>query len=126
MNRRQSVSKLATGFFASLGVAFFSTCKLIADHFSAYSWPNYPGEATLRKHLLGKPHYYKQHELDKLTFTEIRELHDQHHSDLGGKPPSASRLWMNRSYKKPSIPEQPPADSPDNVPITDVEIQPPY
>ena len=120
MKRRQSFSRIAAGFLASFGISVFHTCKLIADHFSSYAWPKYPGEAALRAHLRGKPHYFSQEKIDSLSFEECRQAHDKHHVDTGGKPPSASRLWMNRTWKRP------PVEEPPGVPITDVEIRPPY
>lgn len=119
MKRRQSFSKIAIGFLASFGISVVSTCKLIADHFSSYSWPSYPKENALRRHLRSKPHYLTTEEINALTFIECRELHDKQHRETGGRPPSSSRLWMNKTYKKPV--EKKPA-----VPITDVEIRPPY
>lgn len=101
MKRRQSFFKIAVGFLGSIGVFAVSTCKLMADHFSKYSWPSYPNEASLRKHLLGKPHYLSRSEIAKLSFEQLRKLHDDDHTKTGGKPPPESRLWMNKVYKKP-------------------------
>lgn len=112
MNRRHSFLKIAVGFFGSIGAFAISTCKLMADHFSSYSWPSYPQESSLRKHLLGKPHYMTKAEIAQLSFEQCRQIHDDQHKRQGGKPPHCSRLWMNKTYKKPKPTKVAPAPKP--------------
>lgn len=80
MTRRNTLSKLRTGALLMMA-SFFGTCLQVWGAMSRWSWPGYPDEKALRKHLgdgTNHPHITPEH-VKLMTFRQCIAFHEWDH-----------------------------------------------
>lgn len=87
MNRRESFNKIRNGLVVALGTAIGFCAKLFGAS-SRWSWPGYPDEGELRKHLVSSPNHPEitASSVNSMTFDQCVAAHDRSHQRRGDKP----------------------------------------